>query len=108
MAEAAGKINAYQCEVCGKETVTINYHTGTTPFMIKCRSVACGQGMAQSKCYNVPQYLLPQYEWYIPDEEQLKTLSPEIHQHVKMGGMILRRLDGSMRELHYGCKIRRG
>lgn len=49
--EAIGRVNRYVCEKCGAVHGTINLNTGTTPFMIRCKSC---EGMAQSSMYRLP------------------------------------------------------
>src|SRR4051794_26368560 len=91
----AGRINVYRCPH-GQDTVTIDAVEGTTPFMIRCR---CGcDEMAQSQMYRVDQTLRPNYEWYSPDQAERKKLDPATREHVRMGGLLMRRLDPIRRD----------
>lgn len=81
-----GKINVYKCQ-SGHETVTIDKDEGTTPFMIACKT--CSE-LSRSSFYQVPQTLTPVYEWYKPESES--KLSPGEAQHVRMGGLLLRKI----------------
>lgn len=97
--EAAGLINIYICSL-GHKTVTINCDDGVTPFLIKCRGNWPGEcsEMAQSSMYRVSQGLhLPQWCWYSPNEEEIKDVVAENLDHVKRGGLLLRRLDSATR-----------
>ncbi len=106
--EKARRINVYVCPKCKGETITINAVDGLTPFLIKCRSVGgCHEEMAQSSFYRVDQNLIPTYEWYRPDQAELAGLDEGVRDHVQRGGLILRRIDGAMRE-KYGYRTRRG
>ena len=106
-----GKVNVYVCPKCKGQTVTIDADDGTTPFMIKCRSVGgCHEEMATSSFYQVDQNLIPSFEWYRPVGEQLDRIikqGGDMQEHVEKGGLLLRRIDGAMRE-KYGYRLRRG
>lgn len=106
--EKANRINAYVCEKCGRSTVTVNACDGTTPFLIECRvnNVGCG-GLAQSSMYRNSQELRPDWEWYRPGELALSKMDPAIQDHVRAGGLVLRKLDASGRE-RYGFYTRAG
>lgn len=89
------KVNAYTCEKCGKQTVTIDRHEGVTPFMLGCRATPRCTGMGTSGFYRCAQSLVPVYEWFKPTIEELQrdwTL-PSV-QHALQGGLLLRRCDG--------------
>lgn len=87
------KINTYKCQN-GHETVTVDLVEGTTPMMIRCKQKDedgkhnCTL-FAKSGFYMVDQTLTPEYEWYKPDN--LKKLNPEERQHVKLGGLLIRK-----------------
>lgn len=111
--EKAGQINAYECTVCGRRTVTVNRDDGVTPFIIMCRQGfpdTCGEE-ARSLCYNVPQNLLPSHEWFRPDEKMVETMEKRgdtaAVEHVRNGGLHLRRLDPLQLE-GYGFRMRHG
>ena len=90
---AENKINVYTCPN-GHKTVTIDIDEGVTPMMLRCRQKAddgkhnCAE-MASSAWYNCDQSLEPEYEWYKP--ASLKGLSPAMKEHVKMGGLEIRK-----------------
>ena len=114
--EAAGKINEYVCEKCGKATRTINADEGVTPFLIKCRPAIPGtcDGMAKSRMYQCSQVERPQFEWYRPTDAQLDdmaTREPEAakawHQHAANGGLMLRRVRHETLEA-FGLGLRAG
>jgi hypothetical protein len=90
-----GKINTYTCPH-GHVTVTINTDEGVTPMMLRCKQKAddgkhnCTE-FAKSAWYKCDQSLKPEYEWYKPIS--LKGLSPEMKEHVRMGGLELRQLN---------------
>ncbi len=86
-----GSINVYGCQnpQCQHEMVTIDRHQGVTPFLAICSK--CG-GMSQSRMYNVDQALAPALEWYRP--ESLTGFPPPIQEHLRMGGLVLRQIDG--------------
>lgn len=107
MSEEAGKVNQYLCEQCGHRTTTINAVAGTTPFLITCRAVGGCDGMARSQFYRVDQQLRPDYEWYRPEGKELKKLDAPTRDHVRLGGLVLRKLDAVGRERH-GYRLRRG
>ncbi len=87
--EKKGMINVYKCPF-GHETVTVVSDDGTTPFIIKCRGAENCSHEAQSGFYRVPQDLTPHFEWYKPTD--LKGFSPNMLQHIEMGGLVLREL----------------
>jgi predicted RNA-binding Zn-ribbon protein involved in translation (DUF1610 family) len=88
-----GKINIYKCNKCGKKHITKDLEEGVTPFMIGCRNPGCN-GDAQSSFYRADQSLDPEWEWYRPDEKEAKEISMSTFEHVKNGGLVLRRVDG--------------
>lgn len=106
MPEQAGGVNAYTCQTCGKQTITINRDDGTTPFMIVCRSVTC-DGPAYSSFYRVPPGARPTHEWYRPDRDKLRAMDDATQQHVRLGGLILRRIRNATRE-RFGFGVRAG
>jgi hypothetical protein len=92
------KINTYTCPN-GHVTVTVDTDEGTTPMMLRCRQRAsdgkhnCTE-FAKSAFYQCDQSLTPEYEWYKP--VSLKGLSNEMKEHVKMGGLEIRKLPVSV------------
>jgi hypothetical protein len=92
--------NAYKCSDCHKVIVTIDVDRGTTPAMLACRRTEGCEGLMMSAGYPstpFPAHLesLPHYEWYRPESDVLGRFdkSSEAHQHVIMGGLILRKKD---------------
>lgn len=86
MTEAKGKINQYVCSF-GHTITTINRDEGTTAMMIPCFHEGCS-AFAGSQFYLVDQNLKPDYEWYKPH----KLPRGQMREHVKMGGLLLRKL----------------
>lgn len=82
-----GKKNIYACKKCPCKIVTIDRDEGVTPFLTYCKSKGC-QGFMQSKMYTVNQDLVPEYEWYQPENWQSST-----NDHVRQGGLLLRKID---------------
>ena len=92
MVNLAGKINIYDCPQCGFETGTIHLVHGVTPMLLGCKSTRkmC-RGMAISRMYrNIPPGMVPEWEWYKPDDAELKSMSPEMQDHVERGGLQIR------------------
>lgn len=85
----AGKKNIYTCTDCGAHIVTVDRDRGVTPLTIGCQ--ACG-GTMRSSMYRVfDQAMRASHEWYKPPVIQL--LSPGELEHVKRGGLLLRRIE---------------
>lgn len=99
-----GARNAYFCPTCKGYTITVDVDEGVTPMFLGCRAtgdvVACG-GRAESLGYppepwpmadpggrQIPQ--TPMFEWYRPDEVELRDMSAEMVEHVGKGGLALR------------------
>ena len=123
------EVNIWACSDCGFPTIARHVHAGVTPMMLACRALAdefdsegfpltdgsplptCG-GMAVSLGYVLPpadkvptliaeQLERPPWEWYRPDTlAELRSLSPEAAEHVRKGGLVLRKNPGgiSLRE----------
>lgn len=88
-----GMLNAYVCPNL-HVMVTYDYHKGTTPYMIKCRT--CGE-KAISYMYRVNQNnpnILTQAIWYTPCKEECDSLTHALAEHVTNGGLILKVLEG--------------
>ena len=105
--------NAYECDKCHGEIVTVNLDEGVTPFMVRCRAKwpnSC-YGMMTSKFYRISQSSPAMWGWYRPDAtelERLESTAPGIKDHVEGGGLLLRKLDGAERETYGGVRVRRG
>lgn len=85
------RINIYTCSDfdCGYRIVTIDLEEGTTPFGVLCKK--CKKRMAYSAFYKVDQTLIPEYEWYKPNLEDIPETDLAIRDHVKKGGLLLRK-----------------
>lgn len=111
--EKQGQRNAYKCEKCGKEMVTVNLTDGVTPFIVKCRANWPGQcgGMSQSRVYRIDQATPATWGWYRPNDTELDALefaTPGVKEHVAKGGLMLRKLDNAERETYGGPRVRHG
>ena len=85
------RLNIYDCQKEGHETVTIDRDKGVTPFMIGCPVKDCG-GFSHSRFYTVSDDEVPTHEWYIPDQLEKESLSSPTLEHVKKGGLLLREI----------------
>lgn len=89
-----GKKNVYNCLTCGFDFVTIDSDVGTTPFMTSCKNPNGCKGQAQSMFYRVEQDLVARYEWYAPDQSEIRDIiKPGVLQHIALGGLLLRKID---------------
>lgn len=82
------RINIYTCEK-GHKTVTIDRDEGVTPFMIGCEHEGCDE-LARSGFYQADKDTEPTHEWYKPDSYD--GLSDGEIEHVKLGGLLLRKI----------------
>ena len=64
------RINVYTCKA-GHQTITIDKDHGVTPMMLDCRHPGCKES-GMSSFYRVPEGLTPQWEWYMPTDEELE------------------------------------
>lgn len=87
-----GKINKYVCAKCGQPTITVDRDEGVTPFMLGCRATPGCDGMGTSSMYRTDQSQRPTHEWYMPEEAEWRRLSKEMREHVKRGGLCIRRI----------------
>lgn len=87
MTERMGLINQYVCAKCGGTITTLNRNEGTTPMIIRCLITDGCNGTMLSSFYQVDQMLKPDYEFYKPK----KLPKGEMREHVKMGGLLLRK-----------------
>ena len=88
-----GKVNIYTCQTCAQSIVTKDVDEGTTPFMILCEATEGCQGVMHSHFCGVDQNLPHSYEWFRP--ETLDGYGPEMVEHIKLGGLDLRKSEGS-------------
>jgi hypothetical protein len=86
-----GKKNVYTCQTCAWKAITVDLVEGVTPFMIGCERPLC-EGDAYSAGYVVDQTLLPTHEWYRPDTKEAKRLGRLWRDHLKGGGLKLRKV----------------
>lgn len=90
--------NAYFCPSCRSATITVDIDAGTTPMFISCPHCS---SQATSFMYDVPgcmrfsftsgvaSFLPADFEWYKPTD--LSSLSQFERQHVKDGGLLMRK-----------------
>lgn len=88
-------INAYTCDDCGLNTVTIDVDPGVTSMFITCRRTPGCSGQAASSGYPDAEppptiTLHLDWEWVTPTEAEFKKLSPNMQSHVDQGGLVLR------------------
>lgn len=90
----AGRYNAYLCGTCDSGYVTLDVDPGVTPMFGPCFATQGCDGVARSAGYpdgDPPEDLgRPIVHWVRPTEEELKSLSPSLQQHVAQGGLIRR------------------
>lgn len=71
---SADEKNVYTCQACAGVVVTIDRDDGVTPFSIRCRAAEKCDGLMYSTFYQVGKKpLVPQYEWFRPDDEELQA-----------------------------------
>ena len=93
MKSLQGRKNTYTCEACGFVFVTIDRDVGATPMITSCRSATLCRGAAQSGWYEIDQSQPASYEWYKPDDAEIRDItSAQVLGHIKMGGLLLRKL----------------
>jgi hypothetical protein len=99
------RLNGYVCQRPTKSkphiTLTVDVDRGVTPFMIACP--VC-QFDAYSMCYprtgKIPCMEDVTHEWYAPDETEVQTLHPANLEHVKRGGLLMRKRTDRAPVLH--------
>ena len=82
------RINQYVCDACGGVITTIDFDEGTTPFILGCRATENCGGSMFSRMYQVDQTLTPGWGWY----KSKKLPKGVMRNHVKMGGLLLRKI----------------
>lgn len=112
------RLNLYICEH-GCHNVTVDVDKGVTPFMIKCvreadkdrpldpiksRDGVC-IGTAKSCFYPKEiedhyEYPVPKHEWYRPELSEYAKLSKHEKDHVRNGGLLLRKRTAKEPILH--------
>ena len=89
-AAAPGRLNQYTCRTCGGTITTIDRHEGVTPWSLNCRATEGCDGVMQSHIYRgVDPNTTPEWEWFKPR----KLPKGPMYEHVKMGGLDLRRIE---------------
>lgn len=92
MSESDNKLNIYVCRACKGHIVTRDVDEGTTPFMTGCKATPGCRGIMQSSMYRVfDQTMAEGWQWYKPTNAE--AVAPNVREHVKMGGLLLRRVD---------------
>lgn len=88
-----GDVNAYECDDCGRYTVVVHVDQGVTPMFLACRATVGCTGRAHSTGYQLDPSQLPgpEWEWYRPTGFELRALSFPAQDHVRQGGLILRK-----------------
>lgn len=96
-----GRKNLYVCiERCGWRAITIDMAEGVTPALIPCENPRCTPrtdsvmrtSYAGSRFYQVPEDVgEPTHEWYAPSAAARRGLSPAELDHVRAGGLLLRK-----------------
>ncbi len=81
--------NAYTCDRCHQNIITIDRDDGVTPFMLACRATAGCTGTMRSQFYFQNERTLspPQYEWRKPTRQEYANMSPAMRQHIDIGGL---------------------
>ena len=118
MTEIKEKMNIYICEH-GCHNVTVDVAKGVTPFMMRCVREADVHrpldpkkskdgvciGMSRSSMYpedldRGTPYPLPKHEWYRPAIGEFNSLSDPEKDHVKQGGLLIRKRTDAKPLLH--------
>lgn len=97
------KINVYLCRKCLAPTITIERVKGTTPMFLGCKAIigndSCS-GIAVSQMYptgdlrkRLMQGLKPEWEWYEASQEEINHVGPEMKEHIRKGGLLLRKIE---------------
>jgi hypothetical protein len=100
MSSTRGDVNGYQCDTCGRLTLVVHVDEGVTPMFLACREsgdVETCKGMGTSLMYPappVPEHLVGAigWEWYRPDEAELRGMDEGMREHIERGGVALRPL----------------
>jgi hypothetical protein len=105
VSDLLARINGYVCQrPTGKKphiTLTVDVDEGVTPFMIGCPD--CGfdaYSMMYPRTGRIPPMSAVTHEWYSPSNEELKTLHPANFEHVRRGGLLMRKRTDRQPVLH--------
>ena len=94
MAPFQSKKNIYVCQKCSEHIVTVDRDNGVTPFMIRCEATSGCDGFMKSSMYRVfDQEMKASHEWYLPTAAEIAGLSDWEREHVRNGGLLLRKAD---------------
>jgi hypothetical protein len=85
------KINTYTCNTCDGVLVSEDVDAGTTPMFLACKVRMHCPGRMISAMYRCSQALTPEWQWYRPPT--MAGLSPEMQEHVRAGGLVLRLIE---------------
>ena len=89
--------NVYTC-TAGHMTLKVDVDEGVTPFMTRCTHAGCRE-RATSACYprgpKPADYPAPSHEWYKPSRKEAKKLDAGSREHVKKGGLLMRKRTGA-------------
>ena len=87
--ESKGKINLYQCPKCYWKAFTLNMHSGTTPFTVRCGNDDCGlsayPGFYRATTNSQTSIT---HMFYFPSPELFKTLDAPTKKFVLEGCML--------------------
>lgn len=89
-------VNGYTCHHCGEVTMTYHVDEGVTPMFLTCRATEGCTGRAVSMMYPPAPFpgelaALPRWEWYRPSPRAAKRMNPAMRDHVRRGGLALRK-----------------
>jgi len=91
-----GQKNIYVCQECCGHIVSVDLDEGVTPFMIGCEATLTCKGWMQSSFYRVfDQKMRASHEWYKPPEPEIAAMSVAMQDHVRKGGLVMRRATGA-------------
>lgn len=112
--------NAYWCPDCHGYVVTIDLDEGVTPMFLACR-VKGEPGSPENDCkgrmhsmmypdepwpevdgHLTPIPTEPTWEWYKPTLKWARRKGPDVFEHVRKGGLMLRKLVTSETRPHEG------
>jgi hypothetical protein len=94
---ARGEINGWRCADCGAHTYVVHVDDGVTPMFLACRATEGCKGTGVSLMYSrppVPQHVIDavEWEWFRPQDRAVRRMEAGMRDHIKRGGLDLRRL----------------
>lgn len=98
-----GAVNAWKCDDCGGLTVAVHVDEGTTPMFLGCRRTPGCKGRAVSSMYPEPPIPadvlgLLAWEWFMPSAKKIRRMEPEMREHCRQGGLVIRPLSDAGRQ----------